>query len=65
MLVLTRKPGERILLAGGITIELIEIDFGQSRAKIGISAPAAVWIAREELARTAAATAQPPAEAAA
>lgn len=47
MLVLTRKPGEKIVISGNITITLIEVNGG--KARIGIEAPANVSIMREEL----------------
>lgn len=48
MLVVSRKPGERILLSNGITITLIDVRPG--RARVGIDAPGDVLIAREEIA---------------
>lgn len=51
MLVLTRKPGEKIIIAGNITITLLEINGGKVR--IGIEAPTNVPIMREELEATA------------
>ncbi|QDT54612.1 carbon storage regulator [Caulifigura coniformis] len=46
MLTLTRKPGERIILDGGITIVIGEIR-GQ-KVKVSIDAPKGQRIAREE-----------------
>ena len=37
MLVLTRKPGEQIVIAGNIRVSVVSI--GQGRVKIGIEAP--------------------------
>jgi carbon storage regulator CsrA len=46
MLILSRKVGERIVLAdGAITIELLATRGGQAR--IGVAAPASVVIRRE------------------
>lgn len=49
MLVLRRKVGERIILAGVITVEVLAIEGNQ--VKIGIVAPVDVTIAREERGR--------------
>jgi carbon storage regulator len=49
MLVLSRRPGERIVLPGlNITIQVISIKSGAVR--LGIEAPADIPILREELA---------------
>jgi carbon storage regulator CsrA len=47
MLVLTRKTGERIVIAGGITIEVLQTQ--GNRVRIGIEAPRGVSIRRQEL----------------
>jgi carbon storage regulator len=47
MLVLTRKPGEQIVIAGNITISIVNV--GPGRVKIGIDAPADVTIDRQEV----------------
>jgi carbon storage regulator len=47
MLVLSRKPGERIHIGSDITVTLVEMV--GNRAKLGIEAPEHVAIAREEL----------------
>lgn len=47
MLVLTRKPGERIVINGNITVEIVEIDRGKVR--VGIIAPPDVPVHREEV----------------
>jgi len=47
MLVLTRKPGEKIRIGDDITITLVDI--GRSRVKLGIEAPAGHRILRSEL----------------
>ena len=48
MLILTRKPGERLILGNGdIVIEVTEIRGG--KVKIGIEAPRDVPILRSEL----------------
>jgi carbon storage regulator len=49
MLVLRRKVGESIILAGVITISVLAVE--GERVKIGINAPADVTIVREELLR--------------
>ncbi len=49
MLVLSRKPGEKLVIAGGITITVVEVT--GNRVRIGIDAPADVRIMREELVR--------------
>ncbi|MGL6073384.1 MAG: carbon storage regulator [Fimbriiglobus sp.] len=47
MLVLTRKPGEQIIIAGNIRISVVNI--GNGRVKLGIVAPEDVTIDREEI----------------
>ena len=47
MLVLSRKPGEKVVIDGGITVTLVKVS-GQ-QVKIGIEAPADVSILRGEL----------------
>lgn len=47
MLVLTRKPGEKIIIDGGITISVTEVSGG--RVRIGIEAPPDISILRGEL----------------
>ena len=47
MLVLTRKPGEQIVIAGNITISIVSV--GPGRVKIGVEAPAHVSIDRQEI----------------
>lgn len=49
MLVLRRKVGESIVLAGVINISVLAVE--GERVKIGISAPPDVTIVREELLR--------------
>jgi carbon storage regulator len=46
MLVLSRKAGESIIVAGGITVTVTSID--GNKVRIGISAPPEVRIDREE-----------------
>lgn len=48
MLVLGRKVGERILIDGGIELEVLEIT--GSRVRLGIAAPRECQIIRAELA---------------
>lgn len=47
MLVLSRKLGEKILIEGGITITIIDIDRGKVR--LGIEAPSDKRVYRSEL----------------
>ena len=47
MLVLTRRPGEAILLDGGIRVVVLSSD--RRGVRLGIEAPAEVNIQREEL----------------
>lgn len=47
MLVLSRKPNEKVVIDGGITITVAEVNGG--RVRIGIEAPADVTILRGEL----------------
>ncbi|MBV9689797.1 MAG: carbon storage regulator [Ktedonobacteraceae bacterium] len=49
MLVLRRKVGESIVLAGVINISVLAVE--GERVKLGISAPPEVTIVREELLR--------------
>jgi carbon storage regulator len=48
MLVLSRKIGERILLGNGVVVTVLNVTGG--RVRLGIEAPQAVRILREELA---------------
>lgn len=47
MLVLSRKPGESILIGDDITITLVRV--GPNSCRIGITAPRHMNIVREEL----------------
>lgn len=47
MLVLTRKPGEQIIVADNIRITVVSV--GNGRVKIGIEAPRGVRIDRQEI----------------
>lgn len=47
MLIITRRPGERIVLGEDIVVTLMEIS-GQT-ARIGIDAPKALSVYREEI----------------
>ncbi|HEX4606589.1 MAG TPA: carbon storage regulator [Urbifossiella sp.] len=47
MLVLTRRPGEQIVIAGNIRITVVNI--GPGRVKIGIEAPENVRVDRQEI----------------
>lgn len=47
MLILSRKPGDAILIDGGIRVVVLACDGGGVR--LGIEAPASVGIVREEI----------------
>lgn len=47
MLVLSRKPGERILIGNDITVTIVRI--GPNNVRVGIDAPRDLNIVREEL----------------
>lgn len=47
MLILTRKPGERVFIGGGITVTVLKIR--GRRVVVGIDAPRPVAIRRGEL----------------
>lgn len=47
MLMITRRPGERILIGQDVTIEIVEI--AGSTVRVGITAPRELPIYREEL----------------
>lgn len=47
MLILSRKPGESILIGEGIEIKILEIDSNQ--VKIGINAPKSIKVIRSEI----------------
>lgn len=47
MLVLSRKPGERILIGPDVVVTLVRI--GPSNVRLGIEAPRTLNIVREEL----------------
>jgi carbon storage regulator len=49
MLILSRKPGDAILIDGGIRIVVLASDNGSVR--LGIEAPTSIGIVREEIAR--------------
>jgi len=51
MLVLTRKPGERIVIGDDIILTIVRIT--QNRVRIGIKAPPETPISREEIMATA------------
>ncbi len=50
MLVLSRKPSQRILIGKDVAITIVRIDRNQVR--IGVEAPAGVTILRDELTAT-------------
>jgi carbon storage regulator len=60
MLVLSRKPGERIQIGENIWVTLVRV--GPNTAKLGIEAPQGVNIAREELVAALQTITKPPAE---
>jgi carbon storage regulator len=47
MLVLSRKPGQKIVIAGGITLTVVGVE--GKRVTLGIEAPSSVHILRGEL----------------
>jgi carbon storage regulator len=47
MLVLSRKPGEKVFIGGDITFTILEAK--RNRVRIGIEAPAQILIVRQEL----------------
>lgn len=47
MLVLSRKPGERILIGDDVAVTVVRI--GPNNVRIGIEAPRSMNIVREEL----------------
>lgn len=51
MLVVRRRVGEGIVVAGDIEIEIVEIS--RTRVKLGISAPREIGVVRKEAAATA------------
>jgi len=51
MLVLSRKPGERILIGEAIALTIVRI--GPNTVRIGIDAPAGLRIMREKLTQAA------------
>ena len=60
MLVLTRKPGEQIIIADNIRITVVGV--GPGRVKIGIEAPPSVKVDRQEIHEKRQLEAAPPAE---
>ena len=54
MLVLSRKPGEAIIIGGGIRVRLLEVR--GSHVRLGVEAPPEVNVVREELHRAVVAT---------
>ena len=46
MLIIRRKPGDRLLIAGNIEIEVL--DARQNSVKLGIKAPESIAIVRQE-----------------
>ena len=47
MLIITRKPGERIMLGDDVVVEVIEVS--GSSVRLGIAAPRSVPVYREEI----------------
>jgi len=50
MLVLSRKPGEKILIGDNVTITIVRI--GPNTVRLGIDAPRDMNIVRDELTQT-------------
>ncbi len=49
MLVLSRKPGEKIFIGNDITLTIVKID--GNKVRLGLEAPQEVLILREEIAK--------------
>ena len=47
MLIITRRPGEKIMLGDDVVIEVIEVS--GSSVRVGIAAPKSVPVYREEI----------------
>ena len=47
MLIITRKPGEKIMLGDDVTVEVLEVS--GSSVRIGIAAPRSLPVYREEI----------------
>lgn len=47
MLIITRKPGQKIMLGDDVTIEVIEVS--GSSVRLGIAAPRSIPVYREEI----------------
>ncbi len=47
MLIITRRPGEKVMIGDDVVIEVIEVS--GSSVRIGIDAPKAIPVYREEL----------------
>ena len=58
MLVLSRKPGERILIGDDVVVTVVRI--GPNNVRVGIEAPREMNIVREELCQDVATTARRP-----
>ncbi|MCA9116297.1 MAG: carbon storage regulator [Planctomycetaceae bacterium] len=61
MLVLSRKPGERILIGDDVVVTVVRI--GPNNVRVGIEAPREMNIVREELCQDVATTARRPEDA--
>jgi len=48
MLVLSRKPGEQVVIGNGVTLTVVEVS--GNRVRLGFDAPAQVRVLRAELA---------------
>lgn len=49
MLVLTRRSGETLRIGDEIEVRVVAVDEGQGQVRIGIAAPVAVEVHREEV----------------
>jgi carbon storage regulator CsrA len=50
MLVLSRKPGERVMIdVGGVRVTVVLVDVDRNKVRLGFVAPLDVQILREEL----------------
>lgn len=51
MLVLSRKPGERIMIGDDVVVEIVAVNRRSCKVRVAIEAPQAVAVNREEVYR--------------
>lgn len=51
MLVLSRKPGQRIMIGDDIVVEIVSVNRRNGKVRVAIEAPQAVPVNREEVYR--------------